>query len=188
MFSLSKPGPDLIRTFILAQEAQPFSYLHVGASRQLAPSGYNVDHNRVQLGHGAGVFERARSAIRQWKMFDMPWVNLYWPETPIEVNATVAVLVSHAGFWSLNACRIVYVLEENGSPERYGFAYGTLRKHGEHGEERFTVEFHPNDQSVWYDIYAFSRPGFAARLVYPYSRALQRCFARDSIGAMKRSV
>ncbi|MHB8411319.1 MAG: DUF1990 domain-containing protein [Candidatus Acidiferrales bacterium] len=188
MFFLSKPDPDLIRKFLVAQEGQPFSYAQVGASRQQAPDGYNVDHNRVQLGHGSGVFERARSAIRQWKMFDMPWVDLCWPETPIEVNATVAVLISHAGFWSLNACRIVYVVEEPGAGERYGFAYGTLRQHGEHGEKRFAVEFHPDDQSVWYDIYAFSRPSFMAALAYPYTRGLQRRFARDSISAMRKAV
>jgi uncharacterized protein (UPF0548 family) len=188
MFFLSKPRPDLIRKFILAQKDQPFSYLHVGASRHQAPRGYNVDHNRVQLGNGAGVFERARNAIRQWKMFDMQWIHLCWPEILTEANANVAVLVSHAGFWSLNACRIVYVVEEHGACETYGFAYGTLQQHGEHGEERFTVEFHEDDQSVWYDIFAFSRPGPAARLAYPYSRALQQRFARDSISAMKKAV
>jgi hypothetical protein len=41
---------------------------------------------------------------------------------------------------------------------RYGFAYGTLPEHAEAGDERFAVELRPEDETVWYDIYAFSRP------------------------------
>ncbi len=88
--------------------------------------GYTTDHNRIRLGEGEEVFARAVKAIRQWKMFDMPWIQLCWPDAPIEEGATVAVLVSHLGFWSLNASRIVYVIEQDGSDKKFGFAYGTL--------------------------------------------------------------
>jgi uncharacterized protein (UPF0548 family) len=188
MYFLSKPNRDCIRQFVFAQAGKQFSYAHAGASRERAPHGYNVDHNRIQLGEGADIFERAKNAIKQWKMFDMPWIELYWPDTPIKTDATVAVLVSHLGFWSLNACRIVYEIDERGDCEKFGFAYGTLPEHGERGEERFTVEFHRVDQSVWYDLYAFSRPGPAARLAYPLTRALQKRFARDSKEAMQRAM
>jgi alpha-ketoglutarate-dependent taurine dioxygenase len=40
---------------------------------------------------------------------------------------------------------------------RFAFAYGTLAEHAESGEERFQVEWREDD-SVWYDILAFSRP------------------------------
>ena len=186
MFLLTKPNEHSIRMFISAQEGQRFSYPDVGCSRQeAAPTGYTVDHNRVRLGQGANTFEQAKNAVSQWKMFDMPWINLCWPDMPIEVGSTVAVLVSHLGFWSLNACRIVYVIDEHG---RYGFAYGTLPQHGERGEERFTVQYNPGDESVWYDVYAVSRPGPAARLAYPFTRALQKRFARNSVAAMQRST
>lgn len=188
MFFLSKPSREAINKFISAQKDQPFSYAQVGASRERAPSAYAVDHHRVQLGRGVAVFAQAVKAVRQWKMFDMPWMNLCWPDAPIQTGATVAVLVSHLGFWSLNACRVVYVIEEGGTCERYGFAYGTLPQHGEIGEERFTVEFQSDDQSVWYDIYAFSRPGPLARLGYPYARNLQKRFATDSIGSMMKAI
>ena len=85
----------------------------------------------------------------------------------------------------LNACRIVYVRDE---PRRFSFAYGTLPDHIESGEERFTLEWQEDD-SVWYDILAFSRPNhFLARLGYPIVRRLQRRFARDSATAMKRAA
>ena len=147
-----------------------------------------ADHNRIQLGSGLETFERAKMAIRQWKMFAMPWIELCWPDAPISADTTVAVLISHFGFWSLNATRIVYVIEEHGTCEKYGFAYGTLTEHGEIGEERFAVEFHMQDESVWYDLFAFSRPRLAARVTYPLSRYLQKRFAMDSKLAMKRAV
>ena len=121
-------------------------------------------------------------------MFDLPWVKLFRPNTPIGVGANVAVFISHFGFCSLNACRIVYLMEETGEIEKFGFAYGTLLNHAERGEERFSVEFHSADQSVWYDLYAFSRPAPLVRLAYPVARALQRKFARDSKTAMHNAI
>jgi uncharacterized protein (UPF0548 family) len=188
MFCLAKPSPDTIRAFISAQKNQRFSYAEVGCTGGRAPKGYSADRNRIKLGQGLEVFERARNAIRRWKMFDIPWISLCWPDTPIETGATVAVLISHLGFWSLNACRIVYVIEEHGTLQRYGFAYGTLPQHGELGEERFTVEYHSDDETVWYDLYALSRPGPIARLAYPFTRALQKRFAKDSKATMQRFV
>ena len=188
MYFLSKPDPDEIRTFLSAQKAQSFSYGHVGASRGRLPRGYTTDHNRIRLGEGVEVFARAVKAIRQWKMFDMPWIQLCWPDAPIEEGTTVAVLVSQLGFWSLNASRIVYVIDENGSDKKFGFAYGTLVQHAERGEERFSVEFHSKDQSVWYDVCAFSKPNLLARLAYPFARSLQKRFAADSKLAMQRAV
>lgn len=189
MFSLKKPTPDKIREFLSAQKQQKFSYAHVGASRTEPPDGYILDHKRIQLGEGRIAFERAKAAIKRWKMFDMTWLELFSPDTPIEAGSTVALVVSHLGFWSLNAARIVYTVEEErGVLERYGFAYGTLTDHAEMGEERFTVEFHPGDESVWYDLSAFSRPRPLARLAFPYTRSLQKRFASDSKIAMQKAV
>jgi uncharacterized protein (UPF0548 family) len=147
-----------------------------------------MDHHRIHLGSGIEVFARAKAAIRQWRMFEMPWVQLCWPHAAISVNTNVAILVSHFGFWSLHAARITYLVDDHGSCEKYGFAYGTLPQHGERGEERFTVEFHSADEGVWYDLFNFSRPNLAARLAYPFTRSLQRRFARDSTLAMKRAA
>jgi uncharacterized protein (UPF0548 family) len=188
MFYLKKPDLETIREFLAAQKQQKFSYAPVGASRNEAPTGYIADHNRIQLSQGRAAFERAKDAIKQWKMFDIAWLELFWPNTPIEEGATVAIAVSHLGFWSLNAARIVYTIEEHGALERYGFAYGTLPDHAEMGEERFTVEFQADDDTVWYDLYAFSRPRPLASTAYPYTRALQKKFAADSKKAMLRTV
>ena len=189
MFSLTAPPDDAIRRFIAKQKDSGFSYSEVGASATTAPMGYNVDHNRVELGKGEGTWQRAADAIRAWEMFNMPWVNLHSPSAPIQVETDVAVSVHHLGFYSLNACRIVYVIDEEVPVKRFGFAYGTLGEHAESGEERFTVEWNGDDDKVWYDILAFSRPvQMLARLGYPLSRLLQKRFVEDSKAAMLKAV
>jgi len=126
LFCLREPSEEDVRRFISQQQHSVFSYSEVGTSATDVPSRYNADRNRVFLGRGEGTWRRATEAIREWQMFNMPWVRLYSPTTPIEVGATVAVLVQHFGFYSLNAARIVYVVDEDGPICRYGFAYGTL--------------------------------------------------------------
>ncbi|HST21772.1 MAG TPA: DUF1990 domain-containing protein [Blastocatellia bacterium] len=189
MLLLRKPSEDQIRRFLLSQSDQPFSYAEVGMTRSRAPAGYNADHNLIELGEGAQTFARAVEAMRNWKMFALGWVKLFYSDAPIEPGTIVCVCVHHFGFWSLNACRVVYVVDEDGPIKRYGFAYGTLTDHAERGEERFILEWNHEDDSVVYDILAFSRPGqFFAKLGYPFTRALQKRFARDSKQAMLRAV
>ncbi|HEY2866811.1 MAG TPA: DUF1990 domain-containing protein [Pyrinomonadaceae bacterium] len=187
MFLLTKPTTDRIDNFLNQREADTFSYPDVGATRESTPlQRYNIDHNRQLLGSGEQVFEKAKTAVRQWKMFEVPGLELFYPDTPIEPGRNVAPLAHHLGFWSLNSCRIVYVIDE---PYRFGFAYGTLTQHVEIGEERFTVEFHPDTGEVWYDIFAISRPGsLLIKLGYPYSRYKQKQFAVGSKAAMLRAV
>jgi len=101
----------------------------------------------------------------------------------------IAVCFRHLGFFSLNACRIVYLVDEDESIKRYGFAYGTLPDHGESGEERFIVEWDLAEDRVWYEILARSRPQqMLAKLGYPLSRSLQRKFAAGSKRAMLQVV
>ncbi|MGH9872642.1 MAG: DUF1990 family protein [Pyrinomonadaceae bacterium] len=185
MFLLRKPSDETIRQFILSQGSLPFSYGEVGATRnQSGTADYTVDHNRIRLGEGDDIYRRAVSALRSWKQFDLGWVTIVPPNTPVEVGHTVAVQARTFGFWSLSAARIVYVIEELTPVKRFGFAYGTLPNHVECGEERFTVERHEDD-SVWYDIYAFSRPQHPmVRLAFPIARQLQRRFAKESLAVM----
>ncbi len=190
MFLIAEPNEESIAQFLESQKGKPFSYTEVGVSRNgNAPNSYNVDHNRVRLGTGRAAFDRAIEAVQSWKMFDLTWTRLYRNDTPLEVGATVVILIKHFGFWSVNAAQIVYVFEENNAVEKFGFAYGTLTEHGERGEERFSVEYHKAEEAVWYDLYAFSRPNhFLAKFGYPVSRYLQKRFAIESKQAMVRAV
>lgn len=122
-------------------------------------------------------------------MFNIPWLRLCWPAAPLRVGTDVAVVIRHFGFFSLNACRIVYIINNDGETKQFGFAYGTLQEHAECGEERFTVEWNQTTDKVRFEILAFSRPRkVLARLGYPLARFLQKEFARDSKAAMLRFV
>lgn len=189
MFLRKKPDNEAVLGFLVSQKSQPFSYPEIGASRLAAPAGYKIDHNRIRIGDGLETFAKAVEAFKHWKMFEMEWIEIAPKDAPIAEGSCVAIIVRHFGSWSLNASRIVYVIEEHGAPEIFGFAYGTLPGHVEQGEERFRVEYHPGDNSVWYDLFAFSRPRHVlARLGYPMSRQLQKRFARDSLKAMERAA
>src|SRR5438105_3474851 len=112
MFRIQRPSPKVIEEFLSSQRTKTFPYLEIGATRGQLPAGYTVDHNRVRLGRGAEVFVRAAESLRAWRMLNLGWVQLFPSDMPVETNQTVAVLVRHFRFWSLNACRVVYVFAE----------------------------------------------------------------------------
>ena len=186
-WSWTEPAAADIAAFRARQEAVPFSYGARGASQADSPAGYNLDHNRVQLGNGEACFATACEALRAWTMFPAPWTRIVPENAPLREGQTVA-MVAHAFGWWINACRIVYLVNDAGPTRRFGFAYGTLLSHIEEGEERFMVEMN-NDGSVWYDLRAFSRPRHPlVRLAKPLARRLQRRFVRESQAAMKNAV
>ena len=183
--SFRKPVAESIRQFRQEQATLDFTYSAVGATAKVPPAGYVVDHTRIKLGNGEEAFEAAKSALRRWEHFHLGWVAASPNTTPIESGEVVAVLGRVFGLWWLNACRIVYVVDEVGPITRFGFAYGTLPGHAESGEERFLIEWDRVDDGVWYDILAFSRPNyFVTKLAYPLVRCFQKKFARGSAAAM----
>jgi uncharacterized protein (UPF0548 family) len=113
----------------------------------------------------------------------------------MQPETNVALLSRHfrrlGGLWSLDFCRVIYLLEaqpENGGKiERTGFAYGTLPGHAVRGEEIFSIEWHVDTNEVWYDIFSFSLPAnVLIRLAGPLARAAQKQFASASFGAASR--
>jgi uncharacterized protein (UPF0548 family) len=186
--SLRKPTPSAIQAFLARQRGRSFSHDHVEATRHAPPAGWTVDHNRVCLGHGPAAWDAARAALRSWQMFRIGWVEIHGTGVPLAPGLDVAPLAHACGVWFLNACRVVYLMDEDGPVRRFGFAYGTLPDHAESGEERFLVEWR-EDGSVWYDLLAFSRPGhWLVWLGLPLVRRLQKRFAADSLAAMQRAV
>ena len=182
MFLIREPKEQDVAQFISRQRDLPFTYAEVGATNATPPAGYNVDHNRIQLGNGEATFKRGVEALKHWQQFDLGWVTIVPREVAVEVGATVAIKARTSGMWSLSASRVVYVIDE---PRRFGFAYGTLPDHVESGEERFLIE-RLDDDSVWYDILAFSRPRHPlVKLGFLYARMLQKQFASDSLNRMR---
>ena len=182
MFRISEPTAADVAEFISSQRNLPFTYAEVGATNATPPAGYNVDHNRIQLGAGEATFAGAVEALKHWQHFDLGWVTIVPRGVVVETGAIVAVKARAFGTWSLSACRVVYVIDE---ARRFGFAYGTLPDHVECGEERFLIE-RLDDDSVWYDILAFSQPQHPlVKLSSPLARRLQKRFARESLNRMK---
>jgi uncharacterized protein (UPF0548 family) len=189
MLSLRKPSAESIHPFLAAQSKLPFTYAAVGATAETPPAGYAVDRTRIKLGEGEAVFRSAAAALRRWEQFALGWVEAWSPDTPIQSGEVVAVMGRAIGMWWLNACRIVYVVDESGPISKFGFAYGTLPGHVESGEERFLIEWNRVENGVWYDILAFSRPNhFLTRIGYPMVRRTQNRFGRDSAASMLKAV
>ena len=189
MWPSRKPSAESIRRFLTAQAKRDFSYSAVGATAHQLPAGFVVDRTRIKLGEGEPVFQAAKAALQRWRQFDLGWLEAWPPETPIQPGAVVVIVARAVGRWWLNACKIVYVVDESGPIRRFGLAYGTLPAHAGRGEERFLIEWDPADNSVWYDILAFSRPNhFLSRLGYPFVRRTQKRFGRESAAAMLKAV
>lgn len=186
MIRLARPSREDIARFLDRQRDRPFTYPSPGSSRTgEAPPGFVVDHRSREIGRGRETFAAAGAAVRRWEMFHLGWVEICWPETPVAPGSVVAMVARFGGLWWVNACRIVYVLDE---ARRFGFAYGTLADHVERGEELFSIEWREDD-SVWYEISAFSRPRlWLVRLGYPVARHLQKRFGVDSLAALERAV
>lgn len=189
MLLFRKPSDAFIRRFLDEQSRLGFSYDAVGATFGDLPQGFVVDRTRIRLGEGEGVFHAAKVALARWDQFRLGWVQTCPEGVPIERGAVVAVLAKAMNLWWLNACRIIETVDESGEISRFGFSYGTLPEHAERGEERFLVEWHRSDDSVWFDILAFSRPKHPlVRLGYPVVRRTQKRFGREASAAMLRSV
>jgi len=186
MFFAGRPSPDQITRFVNRSQGLPLSYEHSGIAKE-SPRGFKVDEVRFGIGHGAETFARARQALTEWRQFELGWVELHPGGAPAEIGTVVAVLVRHLGFWSLNGCRVVYLIGDD--DESFGLAYGTLTNHAELGEEIFEVSFNPATQEVTYRIRAVSKArAVLARAGYPVTRIFQARFRRDSIAAMRRAV
>lgn len=189
MLSVRRPADAAIRFYVARQEEAGLSYATSGMTRDPAPPGWDVGAERIVLGAGAATYERARAAIERWAMFDLGWVELCWSDDAPREGRSVAVLARLGGFWSLNACRVVYIDRSADEIERYAFAYGTLGDHLETGEERFEVSRDPATDKVAYAVTAYSRPRhWLARVGGPFARQAQTRFRRGSARAMQLAV
>ena len=188
MFVVRRPPVAAIEDFLDRCRTLPLSY---GTAGILAhpPSAARLDEQTVTIGRGPADFERARAALAAWTHVELGWLEVFPKHAPIEPGTRVAVLIRHLGFWSLNGARVVSDIGDTGDGTSFGFAYGTLTDHAEHGEESFEVRLDARGGEVTYRIRAVSWPQSPlARLGVPIVRALQARFRRDSAAAMQRAV
>jgi uncharacterized protein (UPF0548 family) len=183
VFRLFRPSEDeKLKLLTTASEtpvsSPPLLSLADGLLSPKLPTGFAHDRSRSNLGQGQQIFEAARDAFLRWQQFDLGWVQVLDPGAEIAAGQLVGVEVHTVCLWSVVFNRIVETVD---SPTRFGFMYATTALHIEQGQERFVVELDPTTEAVSYLIEAVSRPRHPlARLAYPFSRAMQHRFARDS--------
>eukprot|EP00898_Chlorokybus_atmophyticus_P000944 jgi/Chlat1/1850/Chrsp141S02173 len=188
-----RPTGDSVRRH-LTKHAPDFNYpaQHVGASHfgegvppaPLNGGKYAINRTQVQIGTGKDTYARAKRLLNRWGHFQLGWTFVP-ASTPIEKGERLCVCFNAVLLWALLPLRIVYV-DDSTMPTRthkaqFAFAHGTTKGHMLAGEERVALE-HRADDTVWYDISSFSRPGGPLAVVtYPVIRFLQRKFALDSV-------
>ncbi|MCB9755675.1 MAG: DUF1990 domain-containing protein [Myxococcales bacterium] len=193
METLSRPSRAELDAWLAAIAERPLSYAERGRTRGPAPPGYWRNAHSCILGQGERVFERARACVQRWRVFELDWLELCWPERPVAQGTVVATLTRLLGVWTANPCRVVAV-HDGPAPEqpaitRHEFAYGTLVGHGMRGEERFTVDWDRRDDRVRYEVASYSRPAaLRTRVALPIVRRLQRRFVRESCEALTRAI
>jgi uncharacterized protein (UPF0548 family) len=190
VFRLRRPHPSEVARLTVASASQPFSYAGVGETRGGGPPGYRLDRDEGVVGRGEADFRALTAAVRSWTMFNLPWVELHDPTTPIEPGQVVAFSSHQLGLWMVNLCRVVYVVDEPDGPVvRFGFAYGTLPGHAVAGEELFLATWDRATDEVRFAISKFSRARHPlVRLSGPIGRGIQDAFSKQAIARMARAV
>ncbi|KAM9979308.1 hypothetical protein ACTFIY_008569 [Dictyostelium cf. discoideum] len=207
MFCFRKPSDSDIKQYINDRREEQFAYNNLYGTQDYATkeeyemdpkySNFDVDQVKIQLGTGVECFQKAVAALKQWKHFDLDWVDFYFKNTPIAVGETVGILSKQVGFWILSFARINYLYDgdqEDGSI-KFGYSYGTLKDHVEKGEERFVIEWvrdpdgAPDKGAVYYEMLSFSEPSYwLSQLGYPVTRYFQNKFVVDSCNQMLKAV
>jgi uncharacterized protein (UPF0548 family) len=157
------------------------TYPEHGATRGDLPAGYHYVTRHVRLGTGAEQFTSATKGLWQWQMHKRCGMQVHTSPSLV-ARQNVLMRVGFGPVRLNTPCRVIYVVEE---ARRRGFAYGTLPGHVESGEEAFIVT-HENDDSVWLDITAFSRPATTLmKVAGPFGRLGQSFMTDRYVAAMR---
>jgi uncharacterized protein (UPF0548 family) len=167
------------------ESAEP-TYSDIGATLAgKRPEGFHHDRYEAVLGNGPEEFHRAVMGLKTWQAHRLPGMRVFPENESIRTGRTVVVTLGALMLSLAAPCRIVGVID---GQTRWGFAYGTLPGHPEQGEEAFVVSISP-DESVHFEIKAFSRPGDPlVRLSGPIGRGIQRGGTGGYLRALKRFV
>jgi uncharacterized protein (UPF0548 family) len=190
MLTVTRPDADRLASMVEDERSTPFNYEpgllgRVGSLRR-----WFVDRHDEAIGHGGADFDAACEALRSWAMFRQPWTQPALPLASLEPGETVGYTARASGLWWSCCCRIVATIDEADADgtRRFGFDYGTLRRHPERGEERFLVTMTPTGE-VRFSLVAISRPGrWFTWIGLPLARRAQARFRPGATAAMREWV
>ena len=185
LLTIGPPRPEQIDRVLEEGRAGSPTYAEIGASLAAnLPDGYGHIRESAALGSGPAAFDRAVTGLRQWEGHRHAGITVHPRDEAPAPGATVALVIP-AGFTTLTiANRVITVVDDE---RRFGFVYGTLPGHGEQGEEAFVINRH-DDDTVTFDIVAFSRPVGVARLGTPAVRLLQLRATDRYLAGLQRFV
>jgi uncharacterized protein (UPF0548 family) len=178
---LGRGGTDGLSKLLEECATDDFTYQPIGGSlTSVVPPDLHRHHWHTRL-PTMNAFDRAIEALRSWEMHRGSGL-LVVADGPIAVGTNVAMIaplpVGHVDV----TCRIVAVIDE---PDRYGFAYGTLRVHPERGEEAFVVT--REGSGARFDVDAISRPADPVSRLLPFvADRLQDRAVRRYLSTIKR--
>jgi uncharacterized protein (UPF0548 family) len=181
-----QPSARQLEKLRISLAGQAVTYREVGATgRAPRPAGYRHDRRTIGLGQGTGAWTRARQALIEWKAHEGAGVAATPDTAPLRAGTVLTATTRIGPFWIIAPCRIVYVTD---TPDRFGFAYGTLPGHPEEGDEAFHV-LRNDEGTVRFEIVAFSKPAeLLARLGGPVSRVIQQQTTPRYLDGVKRFV
>jgi hypothetical protein len=178
-------GRSAARTLLHRVGSLPLTYDPVGMSlgRAEPPAGFRELKRSRTLGSGQRTFEAVGTALLHMDLHRRSRFRVHLPTLSLVEGRGVAVALPWGPFAVTGACRIVAMIAE---PRRSGFAYGTLPRHPECGEESFLVEWGEDGQVVM-TVHAWSKPAaWFTRLAGPYGRGIQRRVAARLLRAGRR--
>ena len=185
---LGRPTDRKLAAILDEVRDTPLTYEEHGRtlSRAGLPAAYHHVREQRVVGRGDAAWDAARDGIRTWRLHRGSGLRVAPADPPIAVGTEVVTDVGILGpVHVVAACRIVEVVDE---PDRFGFAYGTLRVHPEQGEEAFVVA-RDADGVVRLVVTAFSRGnGPLMRLGGPIARRQQAAATTGYLDALQRHV
>lgn len=178
VIALGTPALGRLDEGLAAASRLAVTYDHVGSTLDPAVA----CHTRtVELGRN--TFDAAVDGLKAWVCHRGIGATVHPEGAPIAEGSTILVVLRVGRVRLLVPNRIVAVVNE---PDRYGFAYGTLRGHPEHGEEAFLVERHANGRTTATIRVAAKGDWLIARLASPLVRCLQRTALDRYLAALQR--
>ncbi len=150
------------RALVERSKHSELTYAPVGISLgwRDVPEGYRDTETERVVGQGEDAYRKIGYALMHWEIHRKAGFQVSAQHSSVRVGERVGLVMPFLGLLGITAiCETVEVVAEG---DRTGFAYGTLPRHPQQGEESFLLSHRPDD-SVVMTVRAVSRP--ASRLL-----------------------